>query len=410
MAARRAVVTGIGCVTPIGTGADALWEGVRRGASAIRRTDRFDALPFRSQIAAQVDGFDPLDYMDRKRMQRMDRFSQFAVAAGRLALADAGLDPYGLNRERAAVFMGSALGGAAHAEAQHRGYMERGVRSVSPMLALTVFCGAASCNVAIELGLTGPNETNAMSCAAGAVALGGALRAIRHGEADVALAGGVEAPLSPLCYGAFAIIRAMSTQNDKPDKACRPFDKDRDGFVMGEGAAVLVVEAAEHAERRGARIYAELAGYGQTNDAHHMTVPLPCGSQAARAIHLALADAAMEPDEVAYINAHGSSTPLNDVMEAKAIRTIFGQRQVPVSGTKALYGHPLGASGAIEAAITSLALHRGWLPPTVNLEQPDPEVDLDLVMGGGREGAPDAAISNSFGFGGVNACLAFRRA
>lgn len=409
MDSRRAVVTGIGCITPVGTGVQGLWEGLRRGRSAVRRIARFDPSPFRSQIAAEVEDFDPLAYLDRKRVQRLDRFSQFAVAAGRLALADAGLSPGSVDPDRAGVFMGSALGGAANAEDQHRSYVGAGVRAVNPMLALTVFCGAASCNLSIEFGFTGPNETNAMSCAAGTVSVGTALRAIRRGEADVVLAGGAETPLAPLCFGAFAIIRAMSSRNDLPEKACRPFDRGRDGFVMGEGAAVLVVEEEGHARDRGARIYAELAGYGTTNDAHHMTAPLPDGSQAARAMRLALADAGMRPADIGYINAHASSTPLNDATEARAIRAVFGEQAVPVSGTKALYGHPLGASGAIEAAITCLSLYNGWLPPTVNLEEPDPEVQLHLVEQTGREAAPAAAITNSFGFGGINACLAFRR-
>jgi 3-oxoacyl-[acyl-carrier-protein] synthase II len=277
-------------------------------------------------------------------------------------------------------------------------------------LALTVFAGAVSCNIAIAFGFTGPNATNAMSCASGTVAVGDALRAIRRGEADVMLAGGAEAPLSPLCYGAFAVIRAMSTRNDDPATACRPFDAHRDGFVMGEGAAVLVLEARDRAEARGARIYGEVLGYGLTNDAHHMTAPKPGGREAARAMRLALADAGVAPGEVGYVNAHGSSTPLNDMTETAALKDVFGDHayHLAVSGTKGYYGHPLGASGAIEAAITALALARGWLPPTLNLGTPDPACDLDYLPGGAAA-RPEIALSNSFGFGGVNASLVLRR-
>jgi len=273
-----------------------------------------------------------------------------------------------------------------------------------------VFVGASSCNLAIELGVSGPNITNGMSCASGAIAIGEAYRAISRGEADVMLAGGAEAPLSPLSYGAFAIIRAMSTRNDDPTTASRPFDKGRDGFVMGEGAAVLVLEERERALARGATVYAEIAGYGLTNDAHHMTAPRPDGRQAARAMRIALDDRGVAPEAVGYVNAHGSSTPLNDTTETLAIRQALGRtaEKIPVSGTKGYYGHALGASGAIEAAISALALRRGWLPPSVNLQDPDPACDLDYIRGSGLEASPEYIISNSFGFGGINAALLFR--
>jgi 3-oxoacyl-[acyl-carrier-protein] synthase II len=308
--------------------------------------------------------------------------------------------------------MGPALGGVAQAETQHRRYMEGGLRNVDPALALTVFAGAASCNIAIEFGITGPNSTNGMSCASGTVAIGDGFRAIRRGDADVMLAGGIEAPLAPLSFGAFAIIRAMSTRNDAPEHASRPFDAGRDGFVMGEGAAVLVLEERGRAIARGARIYAEVLGYGLTNDAHHMTAPRPDGIQAARAIRLALADAHLSDGEIGYINAHGSSTPLNDPTETGAIRQVFGERAggIPVSGTKGYYGHALGASGAIEAGICALASRSGWLPPTINLTTPDPACDLDYLPGEGRAASPEFMLSNSFGFGGINAALVFQRA
>ncbi|MFB9330482.1 beta-ketoacyl-[acyl-carrier-protein] synthase family protein [Paenibacillus aurantiacus] len=409
MGNRRAVVTGIGCVTPIGIGAEELWAGVKRGKSAVKRIDRFESGGLRSQIAAQVERFDPLQYMDKKRAHRMDRYSQLAVAAGSMALAHAGIKPEEADAERAGILMGSALGGIAYAEEQCGQFLVGGYRSVSPTLGFSVFGGAASCNMAMAFGFTGLNETNAMSCASGAVAIGRALAAIRRGEADFILAGGSEAPLAPLSFGAFDMLRAMSTRNEAPEQASRPFDKNRDGFVMGEGSAVLLIEEESHARARGARIIAELSGFGISNDAYHMSAPLPSGTQAARALRQALRDADLSEDEVGYINAHGSSTPLNDVTESKVIRAVFGDRPVAVSGTKGLYGHPLGASGAIEAAITCLSLQEGWLPPTSNLENPDPLSPVDLIARAGRDARTAAAVSNSYGFGGINASLAFRR-
>lgn len=406
---RKAVITGIGCVTPVGTGAEGLWEGLRRGESAVGPIDRFVPSGLKSRIAAQIPGFEPQQYMDRKRAHRTDRYSQLAIASGRLALEHAGLDPSQLESDRTGVFMGSALGGIAYAEEQCGQFMSGGYRNVSPTLGFSVFGGASSCNMAMEFGFTGPNETNSMSCASGAVAIGRALQAIRRGEADTILAGGSEAPLSPLSFGAFDMLRAMSTRNEQPDSASRPFDRSRDGFVMGEGAAVLVIEEEGHARARGATILAELSGFGVSNDAHHMSAPLPCGTQAQRAMRLALHDADMLQEDIGYVNAHGSSTPLNDITESRVIRSVFGSRPVAVSGTKGLYGHPLGASGAIEAAITALSLSRGWLPPTINLQDPDNEAELDLVTGFGRTMRLDAALSNSYGFGGINATLAFRR-
>jgi len=408
---RRVAITGIGCITPVGAGPDGLWEGLQRRQSAVRELTRFDPAPFRSRMAAEVDGFDPADYMDAKRARRLDRFGQFSVATARMALDDARVEPGGLAADRVAVQMGSALGGVAYAESQHQVYVEQGPAAVNPLLALAVFAGAASCNVAIEFGFTGPNSTNGMSCASGAIAIGHGFQLIRDGTVDVALAGGIECPLSPLSYGAFALIRAMSKRNDDPATASRPFDRERDGFVMGEGAAVLVLEEWGHAVRRDARIYAELCGFGTTNDGYHMTAPRPDGSQSARAIQIALADAGTVANEVEYVNAHASSTRLNDPVETKAIKFVLGERayRVPVSGTKGYYGHPLGASGAIEAAITALTIERSWIAPTLNLSEPDPECDLDYLASAGREAGVGLAISNSFGFGGVNATLVFRQ-
>jgi len=410
--ARRVVVTGIGAVTPIGIGVEGLWNGLRGGESAVRGISRFDPSPFRTRIAAEVDDFRPTDHMEERRARRIDRFGQFSVAASRMALEDAKLDLAREEKDRVGVMMGTALGGVGMAEEQHARYVEGGVRAVDPALALMVFAGAASCNVAIEFGVSGTNSTNGMSCASGTIAIGDGFRAIVRGDADVMLAGGAEAPLAPLSFGAFAIIRAMSTRNDDPGTASRPFDAGRDGFVMGEGAAVLLLEEREHALARGARVYAELCGFGLTNDAFHMTAPRPDGAQAARAMRMALAEAHVAPEAIGYINAHGSSTPLNDSTETGAIKQVFGAhaRRVAISGTKGYYGHALGASGAIEAAICALASHRGWLPPTLNLQVPDPACDLDYLASGGRAATPEYILSNSFGFGGINAALVLRRA
>lgn len=404
---RRVAVTGIGAITPIGTGVEGLWEGLRRCESAVRTVDRFDPSPFRTHVAAQVEGFEPTDYMDRNRARRTERYAQFSLAASRLALEDASVDPASVDPDRAGVLMGSALGGVAYGENQFTSYVHRGVRGVDPMLALAVFNGAASCNVAIEFGFTGINSTNGMSCASGAIALGDAWKAIRAGEADVVLAGGVETPLAPLCFGAFAIIRAMSTRNDDPATASRPFDAGRDGFVMGEGAAVLVLEEMERAKARGARIYCELMGYGTSNDAHHMTAPRPDGVQAARAMRDALRTAGVEAGDIDVVNAHGSSTPLNDSTESRTIREVLGEHadRVRVSGTKGYHAHCLGATGAIEAAISALSIQRGWVPPVVNLQTPGEDCDLPYVTGRGVEMPVRRVISNSFGFGGINAAL-----
>jgi len=408
---RRVVITGIGALTPIGLGVEGLWAGLERRVSVVGPVTRFDPTPFRSRVAAEVRDFQAGDFMDRKRTKRLDLFGQYTIAASSMAIADAHLDLARENRDRVGVMMGTALGGIGYAEGQYPNYMREGVRGVDPSLALVVFAGAASCNVAIEFGITGPNSTNGMSCASGTMAIGDGFRAIRRGEADVMLAGGAEAPLAPLCFGAFAIIRAMSTRNDDPGQASRPFDRQRDGFVMAEGAVVLVLEERQRALARGARIYAEVFGYGTTNDAHHMTSPRPDGAQAARAMRLALAEAHLSAAEIGYINAHGSSTPLNDPTETLAIRQVFGEStaRIPVSGTKGYYGHALGASGAFEAGICALALERGWLPPTVNLQDTDPACDLNHVPAAGLAGRPEFLLSNSFGFGGINACLVFRR-
>ena len=406
---RRVAVTGIGAVTPIGSGADGLWAGVLANRSAVREIDRFDASPFPSHIAAQIDDFRPQDHLDAKRARRLDRFSQLSVAAAKMAIGQSCLTDADRSDGRTGVWIGSALGGVAFGEEQHAAYVTRGVRAVAPTLATAVFGGAGASNVAIDLGIRGPAVGNANSCASGSMAIGQAFHAVRSGVVDVALAGGAEAPLAPLTHGAFAMIRVLSQRNDDPGSASRPFDRDRDGFVMAEGAAVLVLEAWGAAEARGATILGEVAGFGASTDAYHLTAPLPSGEAAAAAITSALADAGLAPAEIGYVNAHASSTVLNELAEAKALHLALEEHaaSVPVSGTKGLYGHPLGASGAIEAAITILALRHGLLPGTCNLVNLDERCELN-VLREPQAARPAAALSTSFGFGGMNAALVFR--
>jgi 3-oxoacyl-[acyl-carrier-protein] synthase II len=412
----RVWITGIGIITAAGTGLEAFRAGLRAGRSPVKRIDRFDPSPFRSQVAAQVDDFDPLAWMPPKTARQLDRFSQFGLVTGQLALADAGLRPGeggAASPERIGIYLGSALGGIAYAEEQHERYMAKGIRQVAPNLALAVFGGAAPANLGIALDVRGPILSTANSCASGAVAIGEAVGAIRAGEIDAAIAGGVEIPLSPLAFGAFDIIRALSAgSNDDPAHACRPFDAQRDGFVMGEGAALLVLESDEIVRARGVEPYAEVMGYGATSDAYHMVQPRADGREAARAARIALAQAIVSPEEIDYVSAHASSTPLGDIAEARAIALALGAgvaSEMPVSGTKALYGHPLGASGAIEAAICALAIRDGWAPASVNLEEPDPEIAalLPCLLREGREGKYRRILSTSFGFGGLNAALVF---
>jgi 3-oxoacyl-[acyl-carrier-protein] synthase II len=402
-------VTGIGALTPIGSGAAGLWAGVLANRSAVRAIDRFDASPFPSRIAAQIDDFVPADHLDAKRARRLDRFSQLSVAAARMAVGQSCLTDADRSDGRTGVWIGSALGGVAFGEEQHAAYVLGGVRAVAPTLATAVFGGAGASNVAIDLGIRGPALGNANSCASGAVAIGQAFQAVRSGMVDVGVAGGAEAPLAPLTHGAFAMIRVLSQRNDDPATASRPFDRDRDGFVMAEGAAILVLEAWESAEGRGATILGEVAGFGASTDAYHLTAPLPSGEAAAAAITTALADAGVEAGEIGYVNAHASSTQLNELAEAKALHLALGRhaRTVPVSGTKGLYGHPLGASGAIEAAITLTALRDGLLPGTCNLVNLDERCELN-VLPEPLTARPRAALSTSFGFGGLNAALVFR--
>ncbi len=407
--ARRVAITGIGAITPVGIGVQGLWDGILAGKSGISEITRFDTREYRTKVAGEVKGFDGLEFVSAKNRKRLDRFAAFSVAAARMASEDAVLD---LEKSRdAGVVIGSALGGIEFAEAQHDVFRQKGLERVHPALALLVFGASGSCHISIELGLTGPNFANSNSCSSGTVAVGEAFEMIRSGRADVILAGGVESPLAPLSFGSFTRIKAMTERNDNPEGACRPFDAGRDGFVMGEGAAILVLEEMDRAKGRGARVYAEVLGYGLTNDAYHMTSSLPGGEMAARAVTTALGEAGLSPAEIGYVNAHGSSTPMNDAHETEAIKRALGEHayKVPISGTKPFHAHPLGATGAIEAAICALAITNEYLPPTLNLTDPDPECDLDYIPLEGRKQKVDYVLSNSFGFGGINAALVLGR-
>lgn len=410
METRRVVVTGIGAVTAIGQGRQGLWEGIKRGVSAVHRLQRFDPTPYRAQMAAEID-LKVEEYLDRKHIKRLDRFSQFAVIAARMAVADAGLSLEAEPPDTVGISMGSALGGITFAETQHNVYLQHGLRAVNPALALAVFGASCSCAIAIDLGLTGPNTANSNSCSAGTIAIGDAFRVIREGTAEVMLAGGAEAPITPLSFGAFDIIHAMSTTNDTPSLAYRPFDRARDGFVMGEGAAILVLEELQHARARGATILGEILGYGLTNDAHHMTAPHPQGAPAARAMQLAIREAQITPEDIGYINAHGSSTALNDKTETRAIKQVFGDHAyaVPISSTKPMHAHAFGATGAMEVGICCLAMYHHYLPPTINYATPDPECDLNYLPNTGVQATVQYILKNSFGFGGINATLVLKR-
>ena len=409
---RRAVITGIGPITCIGTGREDFWRGIRAEQSGIRHISTFDTTSFHAHCGGEIRDWAPENHFPPHRLKRLDRYAQFAVASAKMALDDARL-PYSREtpQDRVGVSFGTALGGIANAEAQHSHFLKKGTRGVKQTLALQVFGGSAHSNIAIEFGFRGVGTTNSNSCASGTVAVGEALRYIRDDFADVIIAGGAEAPLSPLTFGAFAIIKSMSQSTGDPAEACRPFDLARDGFVMGEGATSLVIEELEHARQRGAHIYAEVLGYSLNNDAFHMTSPLPGGESCIRAMRDALADARLAPEQIDYVNAHASSTQLNDSTETVALKQVFGEhaRGIAMSGTKAFTGHPLGATGAMEAAICALAIEHGWIPPTLNRSHPDPACDLDVVPNTGRTAKLKHVISNSFGFGGINSCVILGR-
>src|SRR5437870_1050636 len=410
MKQRRAVITGIGPITCIGTGVDNFWNGILSEKSGIASITTFDPSVFRVRCAGEIRDWDPEQFFSPHRLKRLDRYAQFAVVSAKFALDDARIE---YSREKPqdciGVSFGTALGGVCKAEEQYIRYLKKGARGVQPTLAVQVFGGSAHSNIAIEFGFRGVGTTNSNSCASGTVSVGEALRYIRDDFADVIVAGGAEAPLTAITIGAFDIIKTMSRWTGEPGLACRPFDLSRDGFVMGEGGASLVVEELEHARARGARIYAEVVGYSLNNDAFHMTSPLPNGESCIRAMREALADAQIEREQIDYTNAHASTTQLNDNTETMSIKEVFGEqvKTIPVSGTKGYYAHPLGATGAIEAALCTLAVDRQWIPPTINYRNPDPVCDLDIVPNHGRAAELNYVMSNSFGFGGINACVVF---
>ena len=413
MSQRRAVITGIGPITCIGHGREEFWNAILGERSGIKTITSFDPTVFRVRSAGEISDWDPEKFFSPQRLKRLDRYAQFAVVSAKLALEDAHLE---CSREkpqdRIGVSFGTALGGVCKAEEQYLRYLKKGARGVQPTLAVQVFGGSAHSNIAIEFGFRGVGTTNSNSCASGTVSVGEALRYIRDDFADVMVAGGAEAPLTTITVGAFDIIKTMSRWPGDPALACRPFDLLRDGFVMGEGGASLVIEELEHARNRGAHIYAEVLGYSLNNDAFHMTTPLPNGESCIRAMRETLADAQLAPEQIDYINAHASSTQLNDSAETGSIKQVFGEhaRKIPVSGTKGYYAHPLGATGAIEAALCALALDQQWVPPTINYANHDPLCDLDVVPNHGREAELKYVLSNSFGFGGINACVVMGKA
>ncbi|MHB0914449.1 MAG: beta-ketoacyl-ACP synthase II [Thermoleophilia bacterium] len=409
MSERRVVVTGLGVISPLGIGLEPYWQSLTAGSSGVGVIQQFDPTDFKVKIAAEVNDFEPTDFIDRKAARRMDRFAQFSVAASRLAVEDSGLviadDP-----ERVGVVVASGIGGLKTFEREAAVLIEKGPDRISPLFIPMEIANMASAQASIELGAQGPVITISTACTAGSNAVGDAYEIIRRGAADAVLAGGAEASVTPIGIAAFASMKALSERNDEPQKASRPFDRDRDGFVMGEGAAILILEELERAQARGARIYAEMVGYGMSADAYHISAPDPSGKAAARSMTNAITSAGLEPSAVDYINAHGTSTPLGDEIETRAIRMALGDHanQVAVSSTKSMMGHCLGASGALEAAACVLAIERSAIPPTINLDNPDPECDLDYVPNQVRPGKVGVAVSNSFGFGGHNATLVFQ--
>jgi 3-oxoacyl-[acyl-carrier-protein] synthase II len=410
MEKRRVVVTGIGAVTPLGNDAETTWKNIVEGVSGIGPVTRLNADDFPAKVAAEVKEFNVENFIDRKDARKMDRFTHYAVAASLMAVKDAKLEITDENAPRVGVWIGSGIGGMETFEQQHETFMNRGYRRVSPFFVPMMIPDMATGQVSITLGARGFNSCTVTACATGTNSIGDAFKVIQRGDADVMVTGGAEAPITKMSFAGFCANTALSTNHD-PEKASRPFDKNRDGFVMGEGAGIVVLEELEHALARGAKIYAEIVGYGATGDAYHITAPAPEGEGGARAMKMALDDAGLAPEEIGYINAHGTSTEYNDKYETMAIKTVFGEQayKLAVSSTKSMTGHLLGAAGGIEAIFTVLALKEGILPPTINLENPDPECDLDYVPNEARSQQVNAAISNSLGFGGHNATIAFRK-
>ncbi len=411
MSGRRVVVTGVGLISPLGVGVEKSWGGLLQGRSGIRKITHFDASLFSTRIAGEVDGFKAEDYIEPKEVKKMDRFIHFGVAASTMAIADSGLKINENNAARVGVFVGAGMGGLPAIEHYHKVMLEKGPRRITPFFIPMLIINLAAGQISIKLGAKGPNSAPATACATGSHAIGDAFKVIQRGDADAMIAGGTESVITSMGIGGFNAMKALSTRNDEPEKASRPFDRDRDGFVMGEGAGIMIIEELEHALVRGAKIYAEIAGYGLTGDAYHITSPAPGGEGAARCMSMALKDAGMEPSDVDYINAHGTSTKYGDELESSAIKTVFKEHayKVAVSSTKSMTGHLLGAAGGVEAVICALSIRDGMIPPTINLDNPDPECDLDYVAHKARKTDIGAALSNSFGFGGTNACLLFKK-
>jgi 3-oxoacyl-[acyl-carrier-protein] synthase II len=408
---QRVVITGLGVLSPIGIGKEDYWKALLQGKSGIGPVTRFDTSSFDSKIAGELKDFAPEQFLDRKEIRRMDRFAQFGVAAAKLAVGDAALEIDKENPEDIGVVMGSGIGGIETLCDQHNILLTKGPNRISPLFIPMIISNMAAGQIAISLGLKGPNITVVTACASGTNAIGEAYLMLRRGAAEVILAGGAEAPIVPVALAGFCSMKAMSTNNDEPQRASRPFDRNRDGFVISEGAGVMVLETLGHASARGARIYGEVAGYGCTADGYHITAPEPEGAEAARAIRIALEDAGISPDQVDYINAHGTSTGLNDKIETMAIKKVLGDHayRTPVSSIKSMIGHSLGAAGALEAIACALSISTGWVPPTINYEQPDLECDLDYVPNQARQCPVRVAVSNSFGFGGHNGVLVLKK-
>jgi len=408
---KRIVITGMGAVTPIGVGVDAFWNALLAGKSGAGRVTYFDVTSYTCQIAAQVNDFNIENFVDKKTARRMDRFTQFAYAAADMAIKDAGLDTFKVDSDRAGIIVGSGIGGLSTIEEEHVVLREKGARRVSPFLIPKLISNMAPGEIAIRWGFTGPNYAVSSACATSNHAIGDALRLLRYGDADVMVAGGSEAAITPLGFAGFCSARTLTTRNDEPTKASRPFDKNRDGFLMGEGSGIIVLETLDHALARGAKIYAELAGYGATDDAYHITSPHPDATYSVKAMAKAIADAGLQPSDIQYVNAHGTSTELNDKTETKAIKLVFGDhaRKLAISGTKSMIGHLLGAAGVTGLIATTKSVQTGMVHPTINYETPDPECDLDYVPNKARALQVNAAITNSLGFGGHNAVLAVKR-
>ena len=411
MSQRRVVITGVGLVSSIGIGTQPTWEGLCAGRTGIGAITRFDASEFASRIAGEVKGFDPLDFVGKKDVKKMDPFIQYAIAASTFAIRDAGLESKVPLGPDVGVFIASGIGGFSTIEREHRALLEGGPRKISPFFIPSAIINLAAGQVSIKFGAQGPNSATCTACSASAHALGDAMEIIKRGAADVMIAGGSEAAITPMGVGGFASMRALSTRNDEPERASRPFDKDRNGFVIGEGAGVLILEELERARRRDVPIYAEIVGYGMSADAHHMTAPSEDGNGAVRVMQAALDQAGVEPGAVEYVNAHGTSTPYNDKLETLAIKKCFGEhaRKLAISSTKSMTGHLLGAAGGLEAGVAAMVLRDQVIPPTINLENPDAECDLDYVPNKKRKASVTYVLSNSFGFGGTNASLLFKR-